>query len=31
VFYLASALNIFAGLAAWFWLKPMRNKFMQEA
>lgn len=31
VFYLASALNIFAGLAAWFWLKPMRSKFMQDA
>lgn len=31
VFYLASALNIFAGLAAWFWLKPMRSKFMHDA
>ncbi|HTH94662.1 MAG TPA: oxalate/formate MFS antiporter [Rhodocyclaceae bacterium] len=30
VFYLASALNIFAGLAAWFWLRPARIKFLQR-
>ena len=28
VFYIASALNIFAGLAAWFWLRPARIKFL---
>jgi OFA family oxalate/formate antiporter-like MFS transporter len=30
VFYIASALNIFAGLAAWFWLRPMRIKFLAK-
>lgn len=31
VFYFSSALNIFAGLAAWFWLRPMRAKFISES
>jgi OFA family oxalate/formate antiporter-like MFS transporter len=30
VFYIASGLNIFAGLAAWFWLRPMRIKFLAK-
>ena len=30
VFYIASALNIFAGLAAWFWLRPARIKFLAK-
>jgi OFA family oxalate/formate antiporter-like MFS transporter len=30
VFYIASGLNIFAGLAAWFWLRPARIKFLAK-
>lgn len=30
VFYIASGLNIFAGLSAWFLLRPMRIKFLAK-
>jgi OFA family oxalate/formate antiporter-like MFS transporter len=31
VFYIASGLNIFAGLSAWFLLRPMRVKFLAKS